>query len=161
MILQKDLRENVVLSKIVNLEIIHICRDFSGVLNSAKKSYKKDIKAGYEEELLPRKTSKTFLDWILNNILTVVFSIGNKSLKIHYKDYVNNIELLSNVISKPWEVEKMNSFEPRHLLAGNVIRLKDDIRLNPEIGFQYKRLSKRQLQFARFVDRIFFFWVKR
>src|SRR5690554_3151258 len=40
-----------ILSKIVDLKVIHLCRNAKGVLNSAKKSSKKDIKAGIETDL--------------------------------------------------------------------------------------------------------------
>ncbi len=147
-----------VLSKFCNVKVIHICRDFSGVLNSAKRNYKKDIAQGYEVDLKPRKTSKTFLDWILNNVLVVLFSIGQERIKLYYKNYVSDLNCLSRIIDVSRIKKPSFKIKPEHVLAGNVIRLKEELKLNATIGFRYKRLSKKQLLFSRIIDKLFFFW---
>ena len=149
------------LSRISNLKIIHICRDFSGVLNSAKRHHKKDIDAGYEEELKPRNSYKTFLDWILNNTLVKLFSLNKTRYKLHYIDYVNNVNSISKISEISIHNSKSFKIKPDHLLAGNVLRLKKELNLNPEIGFVYKRLTKKQKLISGVIDKMFFFWAKR
>ena len=45
-----------ILNSVAEIRVLHICRDFTGVLNSSKKSSKKNIAAGIEKDNPPRKT---------------------------------------------------------------------------------------------------------
>ena len=74
-----------VLSKIVDVKVIHICRDAKGVLNSSKRSAKKDINAGIETDLPEGRTKKTLFDWTFVNFTTSLFKIGVPSVKIKYR----------------------------------------------------------------------------
>lgn len=149
------------LSRISNLKIIHICRDFSGVLNSAKRNHKKNIKAGYEADSKPRNSYKVCFDWILNNTLVKLFSFNKTKHVLHYKDYVHNIHCLSNIIEFSCNLDNKLEIKPQHMLAGNALRLKKDIKLNPKIGFKYHRLTTKQKRIASIIDTIFFFWAKK
>lgn len=147
-----------VLDKIVDLQVIHLCRDFTGVLNSEKKSSEKDIKAGIEEDFPARRTHKVWIDWILTNLLSELFCIGVKSNRIKYADYVNQPEILELVDSSLKNLSLDAVFTPEHMLAGNVLRLKDQIKLNPKIGFKYDRLTGRQKILGRIMDKLFWLW---
>jgi len=147
-----------VLSKIVDLEVIHICRNFTGVLNSSKGSVSKNIEAGIETDLPPRRTWKVILDWIFTNIAAEIFSIGVSSQKVFYKNFVKTPKSLGEIHPLLIRLTSERSFSASHMLAGNVIRLKKDLKINPEIGFQYKRLSARQLSFGKSIDKLFPFW---
>jgi hypothetical protein len=147
-----------VLDRISDVQVIHLCRDFKGVLNSAKKSSKKDIKAGIEADNPARSTNKTLLDWLLNNLLCEIFCLGVKSKKVLYKDYVQRPELLQKVRPELDGLPERAPYTAPHMLAGNVIRLKKELRIDPQIGFQYKRLNSGQFKMASLIDRLFWFW---
>jgi len=147
-----------VLHRISDVQVIHLCRDFKGVLNSAKKSSKKDIKAGIEADNPARSTTKTLLDWLLNNLLCEVFCLGVKSKKVLYKDYVQRPEHLQKIRPELEGLLERAPYTAPHMLAGNVIRLKRDLHIDPQIGFQYKRLNSGLFRMASFIDRLFWFW---
>lgn len=147
-----------VLSKIVNLKVIHLCRDFSGVLNSFRGSVTKDLKAGMEEDRAPGRIWKVMLDWIFINMAIEIFCLGVDSQKVFYKQYVSDLGSLRTIHPI---VERMNagqSFAAEHMLAGNKLRLKDNMKVNPRVGFKYDRLDNRQFKFARLLDNIFPYW---
>lgn len=148
----------VILSKIVDLHIIHICRNFTGVFNSSKGSTKKDLEAGIEEDNPPGRTWKTIVDWIFTNFAVEMFSIGEKAQKVSYKNFVKKPQSLRSVhpILKDFDGEK--SFSATHMMAGNVIRLRKNLKIDPEVGFQYKRLNDSQLRFGKALDKLFRFW---
>lgn len=145
-----------VLNKIVNLKVVHICRNAKGVLNSAKRTSKKNIKAGIENDFPARSTRKTLIEWMFVNFFMEVFSIGIPSKKLKYRRYVKNLQLV-NKVDAAVNIQS-GSYHAPHMLAGNIIRLKNNIHIDKMMGFKYKRLTKKQLFLADFLDRIFFFW---
>jgi len=147
-----------VLSKIVDLNIIHICRGFTGVLNSSKGVVAKDMEAGIEEDINPRRTWKVTLDWIFTNIATEIFSSGISSQKVYYKNFVSKPETLQKVHPSIEGFTLDQTFSASHMLAGNVIRLKKNLKINPEIGFKYKKLNKIQYMFGKGIEKLFAFW---
>jgi len=147
-----------VLSKIVDLKVIHLCRNARGVLNSAKKSSKKDIKAGIEIDSLARRTSKTLLEWVFVNGVTELFCIGVDSKRIKYKDYISNLEIIEEKIHPEIKVQNEQSFLAEHMLAGNILRLKKNIVIDSDLGFKYNRLTKKQSRIAYLFESLFPFW---
>ncbi len=142
----------------LNIKVIHLCREFKGVLNSAKHAMKKDIKKGIEADSNARRTSKTLVDWVLTNLLCSIFKIGVPTKKLKYKDYIQKPEKFKEFHPAFAKIVNQHSFSAEHMIAGNHIRLKKDIKIDPNLGFSYNRLSKRQLTLATWVDRIFWFW---
>jgi hypothetical protein len=146
-----------ILRKIVDLKVIHLCRNPRGVLNSAKKTSKKDIRAGIEIDSPKRRTSKTLLEWFFVNIVTELFCLGVNSQKIKYKDYINNLQVVES-IHPSIKVKNILNFRAEHMLAGNALRLKKDIKVNQSTGFNYGRLSKKQIKIASVFEFLFPFW---
>ena len=147
-----------VLSEIVDLQVIHICRDFTGVLNSAKGSTIKDIKAGIEADSPPRRTWKVVLDWLVTNFATEIFCLGVPSQKILYRNFVQAPEQVFNSFPLLKSVKNKQGFSAPHMLAGNVIRLKKNLKINPVVGFQYKKLNQKQYLLGKGIDKLFTFW---
>ena len=145
-----------VLNRSVDLKVIHLCRNAKGVLNSAKKSYKKDMKAGIEVDLPERRTSKTLVEWVFVNLICEIFCIGVNSKKLKYESYIGNLKRLEK-IDESIKITKQ-SFSTPHMIAGNKIRLDKDIKINNSIGFKYSRLSPRQFFMADLFDKVFFWW---
>ena len=145
-----------VLKKIVDLKVVHICRDAKGVLNSAKKSAKKDINAGIETDIPTRRTTKTLAEWTFVNMSTYLFTRGVPTYKVKYKRYLKDLKTLE-AIDDSILINKSH-FSTPHMLAGNILRLKKDIEINPNIGFKYSKLNDRQKKTAHLLDSIFPFW---
>lgn len=142
----------------IPIKIVHLCRSFTGVLNSAMKSSKKDIKAGIEADNPSRRTSKTLFDWLLTNFLAAFFCLGLGSYKLKYKAFIKTPSVLGNIDPVFSDSEDQAPYSPTHMLAGNVLRLKKNILINKDIGFRFSRLSKGQVRLGRVIDRLFFFW---
>lgn len=145
-----------ILERIVDLKVIHLCRDAKGVLNSAKKSYKKDISAGVEVDLPSRRTSKTLIEWVFVNLMTSIFSFGLYSVKLKYKDYIGNLKYLEKLDGKIKITG--DSFATYHIMAGNKMRLKNEINVDNNVGFNYSRLSQKQRFLAGLFDKVFYWW---
>lgn len=147
-----------VLSRIVDLQVIHLCRDFTGVLNSSKGESKKNIQSGIEADSPPGRTWKVVMNWILTNMAAELFCLGISSQKVFYRKFVSNPESLHRIQPILKHFNKKKSFSAPHMLAGNVIRLKKNLKINPSVGFQYKRLTERQFTFGKGIDKLFPFW---
>ena len=147
----------IVLRKIVDLKVIHICRDAKGVLNSAKKFVKKDLSAGVEVNVFPKKTWWILLNWTLTNFLTTMFCIKNAWVRIKYKNFVKDPTSLK-IIDDMVQGQEDEVYKTQHMLAGNAIRLKKEIKIDPNLGFEYSRLTKRQKKVAGFIDKMFPCW---
>ena len=146
-----------ILKKSVNLQVIHICRNSKGVLNSAKKAYKKDIQSGIEKETYARRTSKVLIEWVFVNFVTELFCLGVNSKKIKYNSYIKNIKLLQKV-HPAIQIQEKNLYSTPHMLAGNKLRLNKNIKVDTTSGFMYKRLTKKQSLIASFFEKLFPFW---
>lgn len=143
-----------------DLTIIHLTRRFGDVLNSYKTQAKKDLKIGREADVVPRKTSKVIIGYILKNILVFIFSkINNLEYKIiKYEDYVlNPILHLTKLVNYDDEskqiLEQRGPFYPEHLVAGNKIRMNDQLYISEKpMNTSYHRLNRVDKLLARCVD---------
>jgi hypothetical protein len=146
----------LILRKIVKLKNIHLCRNPVGILNSNKKSAKKDIEKGTEVDIKSRRTYTTLINWVFKNLMVELFVIGQNSKKISYDDYITDSSCLLQ-FNKNLDSFKGKKFNAQHIMAGNVLRLKKDIEVfkRPEVN---SNLSKSQLNFGKLIGFIFPFW---
>ncbi|MCW9706769.1 hypothetical protein [Fodinibius salsisoli] len=147
-----------ILSKIVNLKVVHLCRDFTGVLNSFKGSPQKDLKAGIEESRPPGRTWKVMLDWVFTNMAIEIFCLGTDSQKVFYQKYVSDPAVLQKIHPILKRIDAERSFSASHMMAGNKLRLKDNIKINPKVGFRYDKLDTRLFKFGKLLDNLFPYW---
>src|SRR5699024_8516275 len=103
-----------VLSKIVDLQVIHLCRGFTGVLNSSKRSSVKDIKAGIEADNPAGRTWKVMLDWIFTNMAAEFFCLGTHSRKVLYDNFVHKPESLQKLHPLLNQLSREQSFSAAH-----------------------------------------------
>ena len=139
-------------------KVFHICRNFTGVLNSAKKSYQKDLKGGVEQDIEARGSMKTLFDWLLNNLLTELFCLLVESKKVRYDRYTNSSVNLIEVEPILSRIEHKEFYSAEHMLAGNKMRLEKAIKIIPDLGKNYNRLSRSQIYMSNWIDRFFWFW---
>lgn len=147
----------LVLKKHMDLKVIHLCRNVKGVLNSSKKVSKKDIKAGIEEDNFSRRTSKTLIEWCFVNFITEFLCLGVNSQKVKYNSYVKNPGIL-NQISKDLNLNKFSGLSPKHMIAGNKIRLQKALDIQPHIGSEFKNINQKQKRIASIFEFLFPYW---
>ena len=139
-------------------KVLHICRNFTGVLNSAKKTYRKDLKGGVEQDIEARGSMKTLFDWLVNNFLTEILCLLVESKKVRYDRYTNPSMDLIEVEPILSRIERKEFYSAEHMLAGNKMRLEKAIKIIPDLGKNYNRLSRRQIYIGSWIDRFFWFW---
>ena len=131
-----------------NIIVIHLTRRFGDVLNSYKKSFKKDLEGGIEQDIKPQKTSYVLFSWMIKNFLTLLYSNNIKRIRIKYEDLVKDPSssiagLLGNNKIFLRKLEERGPFIPKHLVAGNRIRMNNQI-------FILKKKCKKIFLFFKF-----------
>lgn len=139
--------------------IIHLTRRFGDVLNSYKNEWKKDLKAGIEEDILPQKTPYVLSGWFLKNFLTQYYG---KTMQYHKMKYENLIEHPEATIAKlslncdkefTSIIKNRGPFVPKHLVAGNRLRMKDQIYISEKPhDTTYSRLKITEKILSRSID---------
>ncbi len=142
-----------------DVTVIHLTRKFGGVLNSYKKRLSKDLKAGIENDILPQKTSYVLSGWILKNFLTQYFGKKLNYHKIKYEDLIKNPEQTILELSSNWNdqqvqiLKKRGPFRPTHLVAGNRIRMKEQIYIADEpLDTSHSQLKKTEKILSQSID---------
>lgn len=140
------------------LKIIHLTRQFGHVLNSNKKHSKKDPEKGLEHDMPPLKTRYALSVWLADNLFTFLFSRGAETIRVKYENMVHNpTKTIQGVINNDKSFRDRLSargpFYPRHLVAGNMIRLKDELYIaDKPMDTTYKRLNNVDRKIAKFMD---------
>lgn len=141
-----------------DLTVVHIKRRFGDVLNSYKVHLKKDLKAGVEHEITPRKTSYVLASWLMKNVLTGYYSKNVTYKKIEYEQLIDDLE---GEISKITDCRReylellrnRGPLFPAHLVAGSTIRMKDELYVaRKPMGTAYQRLSGKDKVLAKWMD---------
>lgn len=139
-------------------KVLHLTRSFSGVLNSSKKELKKNPEDGVERDLIPMRLRYILSIWILDNVLSFLFSLGIDYQRIKYEHLISNPEetiqrihpLSSNDLIR---YKNRGPLQAAHLVAGNKMRMGDDIYIQQPTTLKWeKNISTFQKQMARFVD---------
>jgi hypothetical protein len=139
--------------------VIHLTRQFGGVLNSYKKRMAKNLKAGIEADIIPKKTSYVLSGWILKNFLAQQFGKTMNYHKIRYEDLINDPEQIISKLASNWPNENANilktrgPFNPKHLVAGNRLRMKDQIYIAEKpFDASYTQLSRTDKLLSLSID---------
>jgi len=135
----------------VDFYVIHLVRDGRGVAWSLKKSYKKDPKAGVQQDLHSLPIWKTALSWAFVNMLSeMLFRNFQHSMQVFYEEFVENTDKVLNLIGDFMGVSfhginNMINNEGKipvgHTVAGNRLRMTGVIKLNPDYEWK-KSLSE-------------------
>ncbi|MGF1670527.1 MAG: hypothetical protein ACFCU6_08775 [Balneolaceae bacterium] len=141
-----------------DVKVIHLTRRFGHVLNSNKRQAKKDLEAGIEHDVKPQKTFVILRSWFLKNLLTKKYSNGLVYKRIKYEDYINDLEQAIVNITECEDdftsiLKKRGPFYPRHLVAGNAMRMKDEIFVAKKpMNRSYERLNYSERLLAKCID---------
>lgn len=150
----------------IDFSVLHLTRKFSLVLNSNKKSFKKDLKAGLEKDSNPQKTSYVLKTWLINNFFARLFSIGGKRIRIKYEHIINDLaNEIKKIIDFDPEFEKTikarGPFTSDHIVAGNRIRMNKELNVAKEArDNRLKNLTSTDKSIAKLID-LFYGKVKR
>ncbi len=139
--------------------IIHLTRRFGDVLNSYKKEWKKDLKAGIEENILPQKTPYILSGWFLKNFLTQYYGKTMQYHKMKYENLIHDPERTIAQLALNWDneftsiIKNRGPFIPKHLVAGNRMRMKDKIYISEKPhDTSYSRLKNTDKILSRSID---------
>ncbi|CAN5182759.1 sulfotransferase [soil metagenome] len=141
-----------------DVTVIHLIRRFGHVLNSNKRQTKKDLKAGIEHDVKPINTITVMRSWLLKNMLTKKYSKGLDYRQIKYEEYVNDLEdAISRITDYNSEFNSLlknrGPFYPRHLVAGNALRMKDEVFVAKKpMNTTYERLNFSDRLLAKCFD---------
>jgi len=141
-----------------DVQVLHLVRRFGDVLNSYKKHTPKNLKEGVEYEIRPLNSIYVLSSWLVKNLLTYFFSKDLSYKKIKYENLViNPLKELSFFVEDSEQfINKLTDrgpFELKHLVAGNKIRMKENLYIAEKpMGTSLHRLNRADRVMAKFVD---------
>ena len=150
-------QRTLILSRFAKVKIVHLCRDFKGVLNSSKKQSSKDLNKGLEKTKQVNSSLRTLTMWVSLNLVCEILTSFQDSYKIKFKDFVSDFTYFSKVDARATGIKQFSIFSTEHMVAGNRLRLNKNIEVKNTPSC-YERLSKTNLLFASIIDKVFFFW---
>ena len=130
----------------IDLYLVHLVRDGRGVATSHTKTWRKDLQAGVTRDVKRRSVWETAARWTSVNLgakwVRFLLSSG-KSVRLRYEDYIadprgalDNIGQLVDLdlteVSRT--VSAGGTIQAGHNIAGNHLRMSENIRLAPETG---------------------------
>jgi hypothetical protein len=148
------------LTKFAEVQILHICRNFRGVLNSEKKNVVVDLKEGVESASPPKRTAKVLLDWFISNLACACTIVFFKGSRIHFRRWIVQPESLlkhCKYLEHDFYERELNA---DHMLAGNKIRLLPNQKLRSTVDTNYQRLTRSQNFIGKTVEILTPFWSK-
>lgn len=145
-----------------DVKVVYLKRRFISVLNSNRKSLKKNLEAGVEHDIRPRSFFSVLKEWLSYHILINLFSIGNKKVNVKYEsviyDLKDEIQKVREAKDNDEELLKNRGpFYPRHLVAGNKIRMDESFYVDKkprELNFPF--LNDNQKRLSKVIDALFY-----
>lgn len=154
----KNAHRILILKKIgIDLTVVRISRKFSGVLNSNKKSIKKDLKRGVEKNMQPQGFLYVLFTWCIDNFLAKVMSLGVRYYHLEYENLIKNpIDSLRGIVPINDDfyglIKAKGPFLAKHLVAGNALRMSEEIHLSNNPLNSTAELNKVHRFFAKIID---------
>lgn len=141
--------------KVVSIQIYRHC---TRVLNSYRKPWKKDIEKGIEKDIAPRKTLKVLRKFVLHHFWARWLSWGMKRKTVIYEKVIVDQDyrdkMMSFIVGKSLKSDVVH-MTPGHLIAGNRLRLKQDILFQGDLlkkGLKGKYVTSGEVLLSRFVN---------
>jgi hypothetical protein len=143
----------------IDLYIVHMVRDGRGVAWSLMKSYKKDMKAGLQRDIVPKSPIRTGLRWSMVNMAAEKLKSavgGDRYLRVRYEDFVTNpVETMDaigkltglNLSDVGHNLQVGGAVKPQHQLAGNRLRMSSSIKVERDEAWLSQMPSRDQRNF--------------
>ena len=138
--------------------MIHVCRNFKGILNSEQKNVEIDIEKGIEEASRPKRFYKVFKDWFISNSTSYFARLLFSGTKLRFTVWIQRPQVLRSYHKSLKEDFHNEYFKAPHMLAGNAIRMKPPQKLRSTSVFEYNRLDAKYKAIGRLVELLFPFW---
>ncbi|WP_420386066.1 hypothetical protein [Roseivirga sp.] len=138
-----------------NLFVLYLKRNFVGVLESYRKKYEKDLSKGIEKDIQPKKVSKTAFKHLSISYMTYFLKCGLSMVRLRYEEFVGkrgDSEPLTE-LSEELDIEltSKEKLKPGHLLAGNRLRLKKELKIE-KMRSKHSELGQAQISFAKLIE---------
>jgi len=146
------------LASFAPVSVIHVCRNFRGVLNSEQKDVKVDLENGIEVASPPKRFSKVLRDWLITNATCTVARLIFSGKKLYFKQWIQDPKLLAKYHASLSDNFERQAFKAPHMIAGNAIRMKPPQKLRRITVFEYNRLTSTYRRFGLLIEWIFPFW---
>lgn len=148
----------LVLSRFTKVSLIHVVRNFRGVLNSEQKDVKVNLEKGIESASPPKSFSKVFIDWFITNTACFLARVSLFGKKLAFRSWIRNPKILHRYHSSLKSNFEKEFFKAPHMIAGNAIRMKPPQALRLDGKADYNRLNPFNYKMAHFIELIFPFW---
>lgn len=128
--------------------IIHLTRDGRGVAWSLRKAYAKDVRQGIERSMSGKSVLRTGLAWMATNLASerVCRRTGNgREIRLRYEDLITSPEASLQRIGDSLDlsfdgvierIRQGDELDPGHVVAGNRLRMSNQIKLAPDTSWQ-------------------------
>lgn len=123
----------------IEFNILHIVKDGRKIKESLKRTLKKDLSGGVQNDIRPRSAFHTATRWFLFNFLIELFKGKSKYTLIKYEDLVGEdgadcIDKISAAFNIDLDTVKEAVYSQKvlkkgHTIAGSRLRMKPEIRL--------------------------------
>ena len=128
----------------IDLRVIHLVRDGRGVAWSFSQSRAKNAQAGVQRDTRPRNVIRVAVTWAITNLITeyVCKWIGtDRCVRIRHEDLVAQPQQFLELIGETFSIDlsslgklldSRKPLDPGHIVAGNRLRMKEEIILKNE-----------------------------
>ncbi len=128
--------------------IIHLIRDGRGVAWSLRKAYAKDVRQGIERSMSGKSVLRTGLSWMATNLASerVCQRAGKgREIRLRYEDLVTSpeasLQSIGNSLNLSFDgvierIKQGDALDPGHVVAGNRLRMSNQIKLTPDTGWK-------------------------
>ncbi len=148
------------LAQMENWKTLHLTRDPRGVAHSLARSHEKDLSGGVQTSLVAKKHWRTGLAWRYNNQLAEnVAAVSSSSLAVRFEEFLSEPERCMQKLASwlgvdpaHWNGIGSPGYEIRfgHTVAGNRVRMKGVVSINPEQTWSSRMSKKEQTIVCRF-----------
>jgi hypothetical protein len=141
-----------------DLTVVHLIRRFGDVLNSNKKKAKKNLEAGIEHDVIPKKTSFMIISWVSDNLMVKWLANKVDYVLLKYERLVHDPKVeISRFIELDTDYSELlqnrGPFKPGHMAAGNANRMKSELWIAKRpMNTSYSRLSGLDRWIAKSMD---------
>lgn len=133
----------------IELTLLHLVRDSHGVAWSMRKSFEKDLRQGIQHEIKPTPLYKTSKTWMTINLTCSYLGrlFPQNYLRLRYEDFMEDPKSALAALTEKTTIhftdcleaiEKGIRPESRHIMAGNRVRMADQVFLKPDLAWQEK-----------------------
>lgn len=131
----------------IDLYVVHLVRDVRGVACSHLKDWEPDGQGDYRAVRSSERPSVVALKWMLFNHIAerICSRLGERAITIRYEDLIHDPAHVLNRIGSLTGMDfadvaarlaGRSSLYPGHQVAGNRLRMKHEIRLNPDASWR-------------------------